>query len=76
MNIIQHDKIMYELSAKNARCTQSIQISRFSFLTESTNKGVNYRSKDVTQAQQRPDSLTVAIAWHACKYKVQNTGEI
>ena len=37
---------------------------------ESTHKGVNQRSKDVTQAQQqRPESPTVTLTWHVCKYK-------
>ena len=32
---------------------------------------VNLRSKDVTQLQQqRPESLTVTLTWHKCKYKV------
>ena len=36
----------------------------------STNKGVNLRSKYVTQVQQqRPESRTVALTWHARKYK-------
>ena len=34
---------------------------------ESANKGVNKRSKHVTQAQQqRPESPTVTLTWHAC----------
>ena len=34
-------------------------------------KGVNQRSKDVREAQQqRPESPTVTLTWHACKYKV------
>ena len=38
---------------------------------ESTHKGVNQRSKDVTQTQQqRPESPTVTLTWHASKYKV------
>ena len=38
---------------------------------ESTHKGVNSRSKDVTQAQQkRPELPSVALTWHAFKYKV------
>ena len=35
-----------------------------------TDKGVNWRSKYVTQVQQRPESPTVTLTWHACKYKV------
>ena len=38
---------------------------------ESTNKGVNSRSKYITQVQQqRPESPTVTLTWHTCKYKV------
>ena len=38
---------------------------------ESTHKGVNYPSKDVTQTQQqRPKSPTVPLTWHARQYKV------
>ena len=38
---------------------------------ESTNKGVNVRWKDVTQTQQqRPESPTVTLTWHASKYKI------
>ena len=38
---------------------------------ESTDKGVNQRSKYVTQVQQqRPESPTVTLTWHACKCKV------
>ena len=34
-------------------------------------RGVNQRSKNVTQTQQQwPDSPAVAFTWHACKYKV------
>ena len=38
---------------------------------ESIRKGVNQRSKDVTQTQQqRPESPAVTLTWHAGKYKV------
>ena len=47
------------------------QQSCLSSLPESTNRGDNHLSKYVTQAQQqRPESPTVTLAWHACKYKV------
>ena len=37
----------------------------------SIHKGVNQRSKYVAQVlQQRPESPTVTLTWHACKYKV------
>ena len=36
----------------------------------STNKGANLRSKYLTQVQQqKPESPTVTLTWHACKYK-------
>ena len=38
---------------------------------EPTRKAVNQHSKDVIQAhQQRPESPTVTLTWHACEYKV------
>ena len=37
----------------------------------STSKGVNWRLKYATQAQQQRSELpTVTLTWHACKYKV------
>ena len=42
------------------------------FPTESTHKEINQRSKEVTQVQQqRPESPTVTLTWHASKYKVR-----
>ena len=39
--------------------------------SDTTNKGVNQRSKDVTPTQQqRPDLPTVTLIWHASQYKV------
>ena len=39
--------------------------------SEPINKGVNYCSKDVTQTQQqRPESPTVTLTWHASKRPV------
>ena len=38
--------------------------------TEPAHRGVNQRSNYATQVQQRPKSTTVALTWHACKYKV------
>ena len=41
-------------------------------MVDSAHKGVNQPSKYATQAQQqRPESPTVTLTWHACKYKVQ-----
>ena len=43
----------------------------------STNKGVNYHSKYVTQEQQqRPQSPMVTLTWHACKYKVHKPEDV
>ena len=40
-------------------------------IAESTHKGVNWRWKCVTQVpQQRSESPTVTLSWHACKCKV------
>ena len=36
-------------------------------------KGVNQHSKYVTQTQQRPESPTVTVTWHECKYRVHNS---
>ena len=34
--------------------------------------GANQRSVNVTQVeQQRPESRTLTLTWHVCKYKVQ-----
>ena len=37
---------------------------------ESAHKGVNKWSKEATQTQQRPESPTVTLTWHASKYKI------
>ena len=43
----------------------------------STNMGVNYHSEYVTQEQQqRPQSPTVTLTWHACKYKVHKPEDV
>ena len=42
-------------------------------LLESTQKGVNEHSKDVTQTQQKPESPKLTPTWYASKYKVQGT---
>ena len=40
--------------------------------TDSVHKGVNQRSKDVTQTQQeRSESPVIALTWHANEYKVR-----
>ena len=44
-----------------------------SCIAKSTNKGINQRSKYVTEVQQqRPESPTV-LTWRACKYKYINS---
>ena len=43
----------------------------FCLFVYSTHKGVNQRSKDVTQVQQqRPEWPSVTPTWHECKYEV------
>ena len=54
-------KLMYKLKQNEALSARA----------ESTQKGVNLHPKDVTQTQQqRPESPTVTLTWHASKYKV------
>ena len=51
-----------DLGMKESLCEQSV------------NKGVDSRSKDVTQTQQqKPESPTITLTWHAGKYKVHNS---
>ena len=45
-----------------------LPVGQNTFWKESTHKGVTWRSKDITQKQQRP---TIILTWHASKYKVQ-----
>ena len=41
------------------------------YIEGSTHKGVNQHSKYITEVQQqRPESPTVTLTWHECKYKV------
>ena len=50
---------------------QWMKVGYTSCFHESAHKGVNQRSKYVTQVkQERPESPTVILTWHACKYKV------
>ena len=56
---------------KNNYATNLKQNEAQSARAESTNTGVNQRSKILTQVQkQRPESPAVTLDWHACKYKV------
>ena len=53
-------QVMFSLGRTSVRDVHPLKFS----LSESTHKGV-------TQAQpQRPESPTVTLTWHACKYKV------
>ena len=56
-------------------CSTSLkQNTAQSTCAESTLKGVNSHSKDAPQAQnQRPESPTVTLTWHGCKYKDTNS---
>ena len=58
---------------KNKTGTNLKQNEAQSARAEPTHKGVNQRSKYVTQVQlQRPESPTVTLTWHACKYKIRS----
>ena len=59
-------KLMYRLKQNEALSARA----------ESTHKGVNLHPKDVTQTQQqRPESPTVTLTWHARKYEVHELQE-
>ena len=50
---------------------------KFSGTQDSTHKGVNQRSKDATQTQQqRPESPTVTLTWHASKHKIHTLHQL
>ena len=51
-------------------------LNKYNYHTKSTNREINYRSKDVTQTQQRPESPKVTFTWYASKYKVYNTYKV
>ena len=56
---------------KQLRPDCGVQYHNTNCRQKSTHKGLNQRSTDVTQVQQqRPESPTVTLTWHACKYKV------
>ena len=56
--------------AYNSASTNLKQNQAQSTPAESTHKGVNWCSNYVTQVQQqRPESPTVTLTWHVCKYK-------
>ena len=57
MTVVEH--VGYDVGLNVLRCPADI--------FESTHKGVNQCSKDVTQTQQqRPEWPTVTFTWHAC----------
>ena len=56
-------------SSSVGRCVNLKQNEAQNACAESANKGVNYHSKYVTEVRQRPESPTVTLNWHACKYK-------
>ena len=51
--------------------TERVGVTKTERVAVSTHKGVNKCSKYVTQVQQqRPESHTVTLTWHARKYTV------
>jgi len=55
---------------KHSKTSNLKQNEAQSAYTEPTNKGVNKHWKCVIQIlQQRPESPTLTLTWHACKYK-------
>ena len=64
------NKIKKPLPRTSKHCTRKQPCSTEKQI-KSANKGVNFRSKCVTQVrQQRPESPTVTLTRHACKYKL------
>ena len=71
VKIILHQ---FEITQSKFFCTSSKSPRQNSSSPKSTDKGVNQHSKDVTQTQQqRPESPTVTLTWHASKYKYINS---
>ena len=67
------DSVLFCLSLRLFAC---LYPKLHSARTESTHKGVNSRPKYATQVQQqRPESPTVTLTWHACKYKVHKLNQ-
>ena len=63
--------LMGRSNPRTRQLTNLKQNEAHSARAKSTHRGVNQHSKDVTEAQQqRPESPTVTLSWHACKYKV------
>ena len=61
----------YKRKVLDVRCMSviantSFQVDANLSFAASTHKGVNQRSKQTQQ--QRPESPTVTLTWHACKY--------
>ena len=63
---------IYQLQSNEAHCSHSLEHNDpRSANAQSAHKGVNQRPKAVTQTQQqRPESPTVTLTWHASKFKV------
>ena len=52
------------------QCQQPANTEYTHSLLISPNKGVNNRSRDVTQTQQRPEPPMLTLTWHANKYMI------
>ena len=63
---------IYQLQSNEAHCSHNLEHNDArSANAQSAQKGVNQRPKAVTQTQQqRPESPTETLTWHASKFKV------
>ena len=67
----QQQNKSFHLDVDTYFCMQQNKAKRQQQQQQQTHKGVNSRSKCVTQVQQqRPESSTVTLTWHACTYSV------
>ena len=56
-----------------ASCWEVEEWKKKTSSTKSTHKGVDLHSENIAQTQQRPESPTVTLAWHASKQKAHST---
>ena len=66
---VHHRTVLYQQVDQAALAVICRHVEGCQQQHESTNKGVNQCPKAITQTQQRPESPTVALTWHTCKYK-------
>ena len=64
------EDVLHPYRKRNDLLGYVLELSLAHYNWNQTHKGGNQRSKDVTQVQQqRPESPTATLTWHASKYK-------